>query len=237
MIIKKLDFVEGAQRAEGIAVIIDVFRAFSVACYCYEQGVQKVIPMGSLNDALLFKQANQKTVTIGERNGRKLPEFDFGNSPTEILTANLNHLVAVQTTHAGTQGLVNAHHATEVLTGALVNARATAEYIKQQKPSVVSLVRMGHEATTRTDEDDICADYLEALLLNKLFDTTVIRTTLLNSVCAKRFIDPAIPWNPMSDFNYCTAVDRFDFSLKLTTDNIGMRYLKRIKTSAANISQ
>ena len=38
MIIKKLDFVEGAQQAEGIAVIIDVFRAFSVACYCYQPG-------------------------------------------------------------------------------------------------------------------------------------------------------------------------------------------------------
>ena len=229
MIIEKLDFVEGAQQAQGIAVIIDVFRAFSVACYCYEQGVQKVIPMGSLDDALSFKHTDSKLVKIGERSGRKLPAFDFGNSPTEILAADLNNAIAVQTTHAGTQGLVNAHNATEILTGALVNAKATAEYIKQQKPTVVSLVRMGHEATMRTDEDDICADYMEALLLNKSFDITMIRPALLSSSCAKRFLDPAIPWNPMSDFDYCTEVDRFNFSLKLTTDNTGMRYLKKTK--------
>jgi 2-phosphosulfolactate phosphatase len=227
MIIKKLDFVEGAQQAEGIAVIIDVFRAFSVACYCYQQGVQKVIPMGSLADALSFKRANSKLVKIGERNGRKPPEFDFGNSPTEVLAADLNNAIAVQTTHAGTQGLVNAHNASQVLTGALVNAKATVEYIKRQNPAVVSLVRMGHEATTRTDEDDICADYMEALLLNKPFDIASIRSTLLNSPCAKRFLDPAIPWNPMSDFDYCTEVDRFNFTLRLTADNMGTSYLEK----------
>jgi 2-phosphosulfolactate phosphatase len=209
MIIKKLDFVEGAQQAEGIAVIIDVFRAFSVACYCYQQGVQKIIPMGSLDDA-------------------KPPEFDFGNSPTEILAADLNNATVVQTTHAGTQGLVNAHNASQVLTGALVNAKATVEYIKQQNPAVVSLVRMGHEATMRTDEDDICADYMKALLLNKPFDVASIRSTLLNSPCAKRFLDPAIPWNPMSDFDYCTEVDRFNFTIRLTVNNMGTSYLEKI---------
>lgn len=34
MIIQKENFVSGAQNATGITVIIDVFRAFSVACYC-----------------------------------------------------------------------------------------------------------------------------------------------------------------------------------------------------------
>jgi 2-phosphosulfolactate phosphatase len=184
--------------------------------------------MGSLDDALSFEQATTDVVRIGERNGRKPPEFHFGNSPTEILAADLNNAIVVQTTHAGTQGLVNAHNATQVLTGALVNAKATVEYIKLQDPAVVSLVRMGHEATTRTDEDDICADYMEALLLNEPFDITSIRSTLLNSPCAKRFLDPAIPWNPMSDFDYCTEVDRFNFTIRLTVNNMGTRYLEKI---------
>jgi 2-phosphosulfolactate phosphatase len=184
--------------------------------------------MGSLDDALSFTQANTKVVKIGARNGRKPPEFDFGNSPTEILAADLNNAIVVQTTHAGTQGLVNAHNASQVLTGALVNAKATVEYIKQQSPAVVSLVRMGHEATTRTDEDDICADYMEALLLHKPFDVASIRSTLLKSPCAKRFLDPAIPWHPISDFYYCTEVDRFNFTIRLTTNDMGTRYLEKI---------
>ena len=227
MIIKKLDFVEGAIEAEGIAVIIDVFRAFSVACYCYHQCVKQVLPMGSLDEALSFTLPNENIKRIGERNGRKVAEFDFGNSPTEVQAADIRNNIIVQTTHAGTQGLVNATNASEVLTGALVNAKATADYIKAQKPAVVSLVRMGLEATYRTDEDDICADYLEALLLDQPFDVAVIKPTLLASPCAERFLDPAIPWNPQSDFDYCTDVDRFDFSLKLvTTGQLSLRQVR-----------
>lgn len=227
MKIKKLDFVEGAQQAEGIAVIIDVFRAFSVACYCYSKGVDKIYPVATLEQALAFRSDNKKVVTIGERNGRKLPEFTFGNSPTEVLGVNIKDNIVVQTTHAGTQGLVNATNATQVITGALVNAKATANYIKAQNPAVVSLVRMGHEAAQSTDEDDICADYLESLLLNTPMDSNRIKSTLLASPCADRFKDPKIPWNPMSDFDYCTTVDKFDFVLKLTQQENGLAYLQK----------
>ena len=33
MKVEILEFVKGARNAKGVAVIIDVFRAFSVACY------------------------------------------------------------------------------------------------------------------------------------------------------------------------------------------------------------
>lgn len=216
MKIHTLDFVEGAKKAEGITVIIDVFRAFSVACYCYKKGVDKIFPVGSLKDALSFGEDRTDIARIGERGGKKILNFDFGNSPTEILSSDsLNGKVAVQTTHAGTQGLVNARNATEVLTGAFVNAKATANYIKQQNPEVVSLVRMGWEASESTDEDDLCAEYLESLLLGQDFDADGVKRTLRKSPCAKRFLDPAIFWNPLSDFELCTDVDRFDFTLKL----------------------
>jgi 2-phosphosulfolactate phosphatase len=225
MKINKLDFVAGAQQAQGIAVIIDVFRAFSVACYCYSKGVDKIYPVATLEQALAFKSPNKKVVTIGERNGYKLPKFTFGNSPTEIVEANVKGNIVVQTTHAGTQGLVNATNAKQVLTGALVNAKATANFIKAQNPAIVSLVRMGHEATHSTDEDDICADYLESLLLDDSIDRNTIKETLLASPCADRFKDPQIPWNPMSDFDLCTDVDKFDFVLQLTQEENGLSSL------------
>ena len=146
MQIKKYDFVSGAKKAEGIVVIIDVLRAFSVACYCFSKGINKLIPVGNFKDALSFECRFNQVVRIGERNGKKLPNFDFGNSPTELKLANLKDKLIVQTTHAGTQGLVNAINASKVLTGALVNAKAIAEYIKQKRPDTVSLVRMGFEA-------------------------------------------------------------------------------------------
>ena len=49
MEIAKVNFVEGARHAKGIAVIIDVFRAFSVACYCIDQGASSIFPVGEID--------------------------------------------------------------------------------------------------------------------------------------------------------------------------------------------
>ena len=229
MKINKYDFVSGAEKAKGITVIIDVFRAFSVACYCFDKGVAKVIPVSAFDEALSYEDEHYKIVRIGERYGQKLPGFDFGNSPSEIEPVNLECHLVLQTTHAGTQGMVNARNASEVLTGALVNAKATAEYIKSKQPEEVSLVRMGLGAVTSTDEDDICADYLESLLLGKAFDESKIRDILKASSCSDRFFDPNIPSSPELDFDYCTNVDRFNFVLKLVTPENDMPYLQRIE--------
>lgn len=143
MNVEKTSFVAGSKNAKGIVVIIDVFRAFSVACYCFEQGVSKVIPVGDIEDAHKLALVMTDSILVGERHGIKLPGFDYGNSPTEILAGNVSGKTVIHTTHSGTQGIVNAVNADEVLTGALVNARATADYIKSRKPKQVTLVRMG----------------------------------------------------------------------------------------------
>ena len=52
MRVEKKDFVEGARNARGIVVIIDVFRAFSTACYCFRSGADKIIPVGAVEEAI-----------------------------------------------------------------------------------------------------------------------------------------------------------------------------------------
>ena len=215
MKIRILDFVEGARNATGIVVIIDVFRAFSVACYAFDRGAARIIPVAEIDEALAWRARDPSVLLIGEREGKPLEGFDFGNSPTEISKADLAGRTLVHTTHAGTQGVHNAVQARRVLAGSLVNAAATARYIRELQPDEVSLVRMGHEASRRTDEDDVCAAYLEALLLGQSFDAKAIPSMLAASPCAQRFFDPAIPWNPESDFWLCVNVDRFPFAVEL----------------------
>jgi 2-phosphosulfolactate phosphatase len=66
-------------------------------------------------------------VLVGERHARRLPGFDAGNSPTEILSIGVAGRPVVHTTHAGTQGLVNATGADEVLTANLKRALALVD--------------------------------------------------------------------------------------------------------------
>ena len=42
MQVQILQMIEGAKKATGLTVIIDVFRAFSLECYLFDRGVQDV---------------------------------------------------------------------------------------------------------------------------------------------------------------------------------------------------
>ena len=139
-----LHLLDGAKKAEGLTVVIDVFRAFSTACYVFANGAERIIPIGDIEKAYNLKQQNPEYILIGERNERVPPGFDFGNSPTHIQNKDFRGKTIIHTTSAGTQGLVNATHSTERITGSFVNAPAIINYIRTQKPEKVSLVCMGY---------------------------------------------------------------------------------------------
>jgi len=209
------DHVAGAREARGIAVVIDVFRAFSVAAYAFDEGASRVLPVAEIEDAKALARRFPGAVLAGERHARKLPGFDIGNSPTELRAFGLRNKVLVHTTHAGTQGLVNATGADEVLTGAFVNISAVRRHIEARAPARVSLVRMGHEARERCAEDDLYAECLRLMLLGQPAPLAEVRERLRDAPAAVKFFDPACDWAPRDDFEYCTDEDRFDFVLRL----------------------
>ncbi len=215
MHVRVVDRVPGAQSAQGIAVVIDVFRAFSVAAYAFSRGAATVIPVGAVEDARELKRQHPDWLLIGERHARPLPGFDCGNSPTDLGKIDVAGRTIIHTTHAGTQGLTNALRADVVITGALVNAAAIVRYIESRQPQIVTIVRMGHEARENSDEDDICAELLRSRLSGEPMPTEGIRERLRGASSAQKFFDPACDWAPEGDFELCTRVDVFDFVLQL----------------------
>ena len=214
MKIKILEFAEGAAMARGLTVIIDVFRAFSVACYAIDAGASRLIATASVEDAFRLKESYPGSILVGERSERKIEGFDFGNSPTEIIQHDLLGKIVIHTTTAGTNGLVNAVNAEQVITGSFVNAGAVITYIKTLNPSHVSLVAMGFRASESAEEDLLCAEMIEAGLLNKS-KISESRIAALKETSGKRFFIPEnIGFSPPSDFFLCTVTDKFNFVLK-----------------------
>lgn len=209
-----LEFVEGARNARGITVIIDVFRAFSSACYFFDSGAVRVIAVADIDKSFILKQNYRNSVLAGERDEKRIEGFDFGNSPTEIIKADLQGKSVIFTTTAGTNGLINAEKADLVLTGSLVNAGAVVKYIKNINPAHVSLVAMGYRATISADEDLLCAELIRAGLQGKKIDS-VNRIKDLRFGSGARFFKPEnIDYSPPTDFFLCTMTDRFDFVLR-----------------------
>jgi 2-phosphosulfolactate phosphatase len=215
MRIELLDHVAGARAARGSVVIIDVFRACTTLACAIAGGAARVLPAGEIEEARALKARLPGALLSGERHARPLPGFDAGNSPTQLAALGLEGRTLVHTTHAGTQGLVHAQGADEVLTGAFVNVSAVAAYLRARAPAQVSLVRMGHEGRERCAEDDLCAQAIAALLEGREPALSRVRETLRAAPAARKFFDPACDYAPEGDFDACTAVDRYDFVLRL----------------------
>jgi 2-phosphosulfolactate phosphatase len=220
------EFTQGAKKAEGLTVIIDVFRAFSVACYAFDRGVRRIIDVSEPEKAFdLRKKLFRETILVGERNEIKIDGFDAGNSPTEILLADIKDKTMIHTTTAGTNGILNALNATEILGAGLVNARAVANYIRHSSPDKVTLVAMGYRADTTADEDILCARYIKDLINGKNPDIRDEVLELMNGSGA-RFFNPAnILHSPPTDFFLCTDVNRFNFILRAERNPSGFAEL------------
>jgi len=119
----------GAQAARGIAVIVDVFRAFSCTPLMFSLGLKKSILVSHPHEALALKRRNRDYILVGEVGGLPIEGFDLGNSPREILgqkPAFFKDKTAVQRTSAGVQGALAALDvADEVVVASYNVARAT----------------------------------------------------------------------------------------------------------------
>ena len=214
--------IEGARQAEGLAVIIDVFRAFSMECYLYALGAAEVRPAGSIEETFAWKAKDTSCILVGERHGKRIEGCELGNSPSSIDPDLIRGKRVIHTTSAGTQGIVNAVHADEILTGSFVNAKAIADYIRKASPAKVSLVCMGKEGLEPAEEDELCALYIRGLLTGDGVPDIDGKLLALRTGGGKHFFDPELQEIfPEQDFRMCIDRDRFDFVLRVERDSEG----------------
>lgn len=177
----------GARQADGLTVIIDVFRSSNTILALLASGVRKIIVTGSVSSARLLKRRNPSWVLCGERNRVKLPGFAYGNSPA--ILHSVSHLLRgktiILTTSAGAKGIVAASNASEIIIGTFANAASVCSYIQKKKPRVVTLVAIGTNAKKKALEDTLCANFISTLLLRKQCSFQPIQKAILKTQAAK----------------------------------------------------
>ena len=196
-----------AEKAEGLTIIIDIFRAATLSTFLVNQGIERIIPVAKVEDALAIKNKNKRYLLLGEEKGLKIFSFDYGNSPSEIKNINFTGKTAVHRTERGTNGIVLAKKASEIIFGSFVAANALSDYIIIKNPEVVSIVAMDGPGS----EDDVFAQYLLGLLENKkIYNQKQLRNLLRKHYSSERFLNPQKPEFPEEDFFLCTEIDRFN---------------------------
>lgn len=186
----------GATRASGVVAIIDVFHAFSTAAVALANGASRVIMVSTVEEALALRHTGVGQICMGEVGGLPPPGFDYGNSPFEVSRVDFLDKTIIQRTSAGTQGIAAAGQARRLYAASLVTAKATARAMRVGVPGEITLVAMGKNGTSRTDEDEICALHLRNLLEGRPGNADAVRQLILAGGEAARFNDPTRPDQP-----------------------------------------
>ena len=120
-----------------IVVVIDIFRASSAICAGIANGIAKIIPVPTVEEALKYKQ--QGYITAAERGGSTVDGFDMGNSPYSFLEERLQGQTVVMTTSNCTNAIYEARAAKELYIGSFLNMQAIVELLAEKGDDVVLL--------------------------------------------------------------------------------------------------
>ena len=119
---------EAAARRGDVVIIVDALRASVTVAAALKVGASRVIPVPSVEAAMAYL-ACPGCLVAGERGGARIPSFDYGNSPLELLRLEdtLGGRALILTTSNGTRCVAAASGASALLVGSLPNLSAVSE--------------------------------------------------------------------------------------------------------------
>ncbi|MBA7540396.1 putative 2-phosphosulfolactate phosphatase [subsurface metagenome] len=105
--------------SNAIAVVIDTLRATSAICNAFQNGVEKIIPVKTIDEAREYKKRG--FIVAAERDGYVLDFADFGNSPFNFTEERIKGKTIVYSTTNGTQAIQMAESCYMVVIGSFLN--------------------------------------------------------------------------------------------------------------------
>ncbi|MEQ8323368.1 MAG: 2-phosphosulfolactate phosphatase [Vicingaceae bacterium] len=118
-------------------VVVDIFRATSAICTAFHFGIEELIPVSTLEEAIAYKKEGY--MVGAERNGEVVEGFDFGNSPFSYMDEKIKGKRVVLTTTNGTKAITVAKEAHSVLIGSFLNLKSLGNYLKNDGRDVLIL--------------------------------------------------------------------------------------------------
>lgn len=120
-------------------VVIDILRATTSMCVAFQTGVEKILPVSSIDECKMFKDFD--FLCAAERDAVKVPGFDLGNSPFEFLNPLIAGRKIAFTTTNGTKAIKMAKEkgASKIYIGSFLNLDALCNKIMHEDSDVLLL--------------------------------------------------------------------------------------------------
>jgi len=157
--------------ADGVStvVIIDILRATSVISTAFECGIEAIIPVKTLEEALSYKH-KVNHIIAAERNTLPIEGFDYGNSPYHYINSDVKGKTLALTTTNGTKAI---HLAKEhkVITASFINIDVVANYLQEDNNDVIILCS-GWKGLFNLEDSIFAGALSEKLLASHQFSST-----------------------------------------------------------------
>ncbi len=199
--------IEGARRARGTVVVIDVLRSFTVCAYALAGGARECRLVKTVAEARALADATPGALLCAEEDALPVEGIPISNSPTMILEQDLQGRVLIQRSTAGTQA-VGAVQGGDIFASSLVVATATAQACVLTNPETLTIV-----ASADHPEDHACARYIEAVIDGQHPDLDRLLQPLRESERYRRVRSGTWPGFPANDLELALVADRFAFAM------------------------
>lgn len=217
-VVPTVDEIKLEQICNRTVVMLDVFRSSSTILTALAQGFESVIPVETIGQAYSLRSANH--LLAGERHCKKIADFDFNNSPSEIARGHYQQKHLVITTTNGTRAIQKAERSAQLLIGAFLNATACIKKAMANKADITLYC-----AGTRQEfalEDGLAAGYMihqakkfashvvacdlgEVLEGSYLQYADQLPQRLMQSTTGKRLVH----YHFQDDLQFCSQVDLY----------------------------
>jgi len=157
--------------AGALAVVIDVLRAGTTIVHALACGCTSVLPVCEVEEArqLADRMRAGRVLLGGERQGRRVPGFDLGNSPREYTPEVCRDTALVLTTSNGSRAVCRAAEADRTIVAGFINFSAACEQIADDFRSV-HILCAGTDGGVALEDTLLAGAIIEAVFPEVDFD-------------------------------------------------------------------
>lgn len=217
-VVPTVDEIRQEQICNHTVVMLDVLRSSSTILAALAYGFASVIPVETIGQAYSLRSADN--LLAGERHCKKIADFDFNNSPTELSRGNYFGKHLVITTTNGTKAIQKAERSQQLLIGAFLNATACMKQALANKMDItlycagtrqefaledgLAAGYMIHQAKNLTSQLQVC-DLGEVLEGSYLHYASELPQRLQQTTTGRRLVHHHF----LDDLQFCSQVDLY----------------------------
>lgn len=211
------DLIHQFDVTDKTVVVIDILRATSCMVAGLGSGVKSITPVATVKECEAL--GAQGYIMAGERGGKKLEQFQLGNSPFEYMQAEFKGVKIATTTTNGTRALELAKEAPEVIVGAFLNLKAVVEHLSKQSRDIL-LLCAGWKGKYNLEDSLFAGAVIDGLKKQTSFDTdaSIAAFYLYESmskdiyyyISRSNHASRLSKFGILKDIEYCSKVDEFE---------------------------